>query len=346
MDIHIKSESKKSTGIQDTNPHSRTTTQTSSDNKSTNKTLIEYDNDETLDIKEGIIQVPETIAVNKGNKSNESIVCTVHMKKDDILGVEHKPENQKKQEIRETEQTKKHVCKTCARSYKNKQSLTYHRKFECGVMPQFSCKLCSKQFKRKYNMNEHIRREHYKTRHNCDECARSYKWPESLAEHKSLVHAAVKPQFVCDFCSYKFNKKVYLIKHMNVVHSGPLKHEKVELHFVCDFCTYKTYRKNSFVKHINCHHSQTFNLSHKCDKCSRSYFCLSALNRHRRKSHSQISQSSHTCGICSRNYHTESSLYQHKRREHGSLKPQFNCAFCAYKTNRKDYLSSHISRIH
>ncbi|XP_033208888.1 zinc finger protein 540-like [Belonocnema kinseyi] len=190
------------------------------------KTFIQYDIDETLEIKEEFIQDPETITVHEGNKSNKSAFCTIYIKEDDTLKAKPKLQITKKQEFHKSEQEMKYTCKKCARAYKHKQTLTFHQKFECGVMPQFSCKLCGKLFKRKYDMNAHVHRMHHKSDsiksvlvHNCDQCSQSYTCPISLNQHKRLKHAVVKPKFICDFCGYKTNRKAILVKHVAARHS-------------------------------------------------------------------------------------------------------------------------------
>lgn len=49
------------------------------------------------------------------------------------------------------------VCpRMCGRSYKWKNHLTTHLKFECGVVPKFKCPYCSKMSKQKSNLKKHI----------------------------------------------------------------------------------------------------------------------------------------------------------------------------------------------
>lgn len=43
----------------------------------------------------------------------------------------------------------------CGRTYKEKFSLSRHRRQECGVDPQHRCLLCSKIFKRKESLKSH-----------------------------------------------------------------------------------------------------------------------------------------------------------------------------------------------
>nr|CAI5854436.1 unnamed protein product [Callosobruchus analis] len=46
-------------------------------------------------------------------------------------------------------------CPTCWRSYKQKGHLSRHRRYECGVDPQFSCSLCTKKFRHKSTLKSH-----------------------------------------------------------------------------------------------------------------------------------------------------------------------------------------------
>ena len=50
----------------------------------------------------------------------------------------------------------KYECDKCARSYKWKSYLSIHKKYGCGVTPQFMCVLCNKQFSSKNSLSRHI----------------------------------------------------------------------------------------------------------------------------------------------------------------------------------------------
>ncbi|XP_033231862.1 zinc finger protein 189-like [Belonocnema kinseyi] len=126
------------------------------DNNSDTKTLtciIEYDNDETVEIKEEFIQDPETNDV-KGQKPDENYdpkVCTADIRKSTSLNVKKLrtklaqkikksiPEKRTKLklEIEDSNSEQKYKCEKCARRYKWKKHLNQHLKFECGVTPQF-----------------------------------------------------------------------------------------------------------------------------------------------------------------------------------------------------------------
>lgn len=44
----------------------------------------------------------------------------------------------------------------CGRRYKNKNYVTYHLKFECGVCPKFKCVVCNKMFTRHFSLKMHM----------------------------------------------------------------------------------------------------------------------------------------------------------------------------------------------
>ncbi|XP_033207789.1 zinc finger protein 404-like isoform X2 [Belonocnema kinseyi] len=154
-------------------------------------TLIEYDIDKTLEIKEELITDEETVVGQK---------------------------------------EKKYACEKCARSYIRKTHLDSHKKFGCGVMPQFSCQICGRLYRWKNALKHHISSVHQKADskispviYNCDKCTRSYRALSSLHQHKRVEHAAVKPQFFCYSCEYKTNRKSNLSKHITSRHSQTLK---------------------------------------------------------------------------------------------------------------------------
>lgn len=132
-----------------------------------------------------------------------------------------KEPSQKKQEIQILKPENKYKCKKCARRYKKKSHLTYHRKYECEVTPQFTCNFCGKLFKRKTHVNAHVGAVHRKSNSetseskvNCNYCTRSYSCLRNLNRHKREKHAAVTPIFICDYCGHETNRKCKLGIHI------------------------------------------------------------------------------------------------------------------------------------
>ncbi|KAG8259228.1 hypothetical protein J6590_014697 [Homalodisca vitripennis] len=52
------------------------------------------------------------------------------------------------------------VCETCGRAYLHQPSLCRHRKFQCGIAPQFRCFFCPHVTKLKTHLVKHIKVKH------------------------------------------------------------------------------------------------------------------------------------------------------------------------------------------
>ena len=152
--------------------------------------------------------------------------CSVVIRKDDFLAVYNMLRTKRKtEEEKLMNEPEKYKCENCARNYKRRKILNAHKKYECGVTPQFTCELCGKRFTRKYNLRYHIDKLHCETKlsiskriYNCDKCTRSYRSVSGLNQHKRLHHAEVKPQFICDYCGHETKLKNNLEKHINTHH--------------------------------------------------------------------------------------------------------------------------------
>ncbi|XP_033231848.1 zinc finger protein 208-like [Belonocnema kinseyi] len=246
--------------------------------------VVEYGIDDTLEIKEEIIDDPET-AIRKCTEKYEPRL-RVYIR-NDIFPINELPiRKEKKIQESQLELDRKYKCDKCARVYKKKYSLVAHKKFECDVVPQFGCKLCDKRFKRKFHMNAHVNRVHHnansnksKLRHKCNMCPRSYTLLRNLSQHKHVEHAAVVKKFNCDCCGFKTNLK------------------------------------SSLSRHIIASHLMTSKTRHHCNECSKSYVWLSALNQHKRLVHSEF-KPNFFCHYCEHKTNQKSSLLRHIALRH------------------------------
>ncbi|XP_033231749.1 zinc finger protein 595-like [Belonocnema kinseyi] len=180
---------------------------------------IEYSNDETLEIKDEILE-------DHGNSSSRDVRLQDNGKYESEELKVHQAKAKLKFQESNVEEEKKHKCEKCARSYKQKYCLNYHQRFECEVMPQFNCKFCGKLFKHKGYINKHIDRVHQKknskepkTKLNCDNCSQTYTTISSLNRHKRIQHDPMTRHFICDICNYKTKRKDYLVTHITSRHS-------------------------------------------------------------------------------------------------------------------------------
>ncbi|XP_033209550.1 zinc finger Y-chromosomal protein-like [Belonocnema kinseyi] len=280
-----KIELQNSTGIPNGCPYSSTTT--SGSNSSAN-TLIKYEIDKTLDIKEEIIQVPEKIIVQEQHKTYEFISCSVHIKEEDMLDVDrvhHKTSSEKSVVARKVK--KQIICDYCAHESSKKRNLIRHITL---------CHLLASEF-----------------RHKCDKCARSYKWPQGLSQHKRLTHSDTSTKFICDYCERKWSRKINLARHITSRHLQALNsrhkchkcersykwpqgltshkrlvHSDAGKKFICDYCEHKWSSKINLSRHITSRHLQASDSRLKCDKCERSYNWPQSLTRHRLAYHAAV----------------------------------------------------------
>ncbi|KAG7205759.1 hypothetical protein KM043_007708 [Ampulex compressa] len=54
-------------------------------------------------------------------------------------------------------------------------------------------------------------------RYVCDNCGKTYKWKESLQQHRRL-ECGIEPQFGCIFCGRRFKHKHHLKEHLKRRH--------------------------------------------------------------------------------------------------------------------------------
>lgn len=55
---------------------------------------------------------------------------------------------------------KKYLCVKCNKSYKFKQSLSSHKRYECGKPKQFQCLECKRRFKLPGHLRQHLKKIH------------------------------------------------------------------------------------------------------------------------------------------------------------------------------------------
>lgn len=62
------------------------------------------------------------------------------------------------------------------------------------------------------------------------------------------------------------------------------------------------------------------------------------------KNDSSADNLTHKCSDCDKEYSSPSGLYYHRNSAHKNI--NFNCKLCDFKATRKEYLNSHMSRLH
>ncbi|XP_033207791.1 GDNF-inducible zinc finger protein 1-like [Belonocnema kinseyi] len=128
--------------------------------------MIEYDEDQSLEIKEEIIQVAGSSSkkdvVPTNNQKYQLKECNVNMSMNKQLHVYNFGQIPNQVIIQEpkNQSAKKYKCDKCVRSYTYQRNLYRHKKYECNVRPQFRCNFCDKKSRHKRDLRRHINQVH------------------------------------------------------------------------------------------------------------------------------------------------------------------------------------------
>ena len=57
---------------------------------------------------------------------------------------------------REKQIDKVFQCSVCNKSYSTKRALQRHKRYECGVEPQFRCHICDRRFFHNFHLKSHL----------------------------------------------------------------------------------------------------------------------------------------------------------------------------------------------
>ncbi|KAH8294586.1 hypothetical protein KR018_000019 [Drosophila ironensis] len=109
-----------------------------------------------------------------------------------------------------------HVCGRCDGRFVSQQLLRHHNESQCrNAQKRFLCHKCPLRFRWKHNLKAHFR-EHRITNQTfeCHECKRVFDKKKSLTVHLLSVHAEASKLIPCQWCSRKFYRHDYLVKHL------------------------------------------------------------------------------------------------------------------------------------
>ncbi|KAG8308295.1 hypothetical protein J6590_002384 [Homalodisca vitripennis] len=129
-------------------------------------------------------------------------------------------------------------CGRCLRTYRRKEHLRRHERYECSGQAHFQCPHCTKRCSQRTNLQRHIYLKHRDMvgldqylllpwftnairKFTCDKCPRAYCRKEHLRRHQRL-ECGREPAFQCPHCSKRCSHRSNLTRHVLLVHGEHL----------------------------------------------------------------------------------------------------------------------------
>ncbi|KAL1452020.1 hypothetical protein WDU94_006339 [Cyamophila willieti] len=260
---------------------------------------------------------------------------------------------------------KRHNCKLCDRSYTKSASLSAHVKTNhLGVM--FKCPHCDKEFAQKHGLKNHVSNIHEGVIYECSVCNKVYQHKISLRLHMKQHNGE---EFRCHVCLNKFAYKETLNNHMVTQH-GEAQHK-------CSLCGKKFEKRKFLLTHIEIEHpgqenaamKQPEEVLHKCSSCGKQFKKRRDLRQHVESVHGDRKIKTHTISKPT----LEQSTGQKDQRKDAKLnnlrnetitiqddpvlfeslnfiplpkEPKHKCSLCAKKFVHEENLLAHMTREH
>ena len=173
----------------------------------------------------------------------------------------------------------------------------------------------------------------------CDECEASYLRNKNLKRHIRQYHVKGVPDYVCDLCGYKTNRKDKFSDHGRNMHniSSSSQESKETVALMCDQCEFTTRRSQSMKEHMLKHKG----VRHYCEYCEVSYAQERNLRAHIIQAHDSNKL---PCDQCDFTTLRNDGINNHVQCEHLGIK--YFCELCASSFSRKGDLKRHVLSLH
>nr|CAI5843058.1 unnamed protein product [Callosobruchus analis] len=217
-------------------------------------------------------------------------------------------------------------CSNCDYKSAYKCNLNKHM-LKHAVNKSYTCKRCNVSFERKPLLNEHIFKEHSKSRASgtsemiqCSECFYVTLYKSNFNRHLLTHIVEVHKPFTCAHCKASFKSKLSIDDHVLKKHPNFMNSISSEI-FCCTNCDFKTSRKTNLTRHM---------MKHVTDISS--------------KSDETLGVTTYKCLNCTYESTTKSDVHKHMKRDHQPITGKmYECFDCTFKTARKDRLEKHVS---
>ena len=144
------------------------------------------------------------------------------------------------------------------------------------------CNICGKNYRNRKDMNNHVRRYHDDTVHQCVKCFKKIKGKKNFREHMRIHN----PKVECSLC-HKIFQEVSIKKHMrdNCIYGPQLKKmkkpKKEHKNYICQTCDLNF----SDRRQLRAHRKKTHLVSVKCQNCSKTFRKQKNLEMHIERIH-------------------------------------------------------------
>lgn len=211
-------------------------------------------------------------------------------------------------------------CKICQKSFKNKETLTRHKKTHSAERIH-ECGICGFKFYKKFHVRRHILEVHGRK-------------PENPGKRP-------KKALPCRYCGKIFWQNREYATHM-------LQHHNDDNPFECSVCLKKFKLKRNLARHLSCHETDK---PFSCPICGQSFKRREYVRNHQithknvQKANGENSDaraSPFQCSLCLKKFKQKIYLKRHMIC-HKTGKP-FCCSICGMSLKRKSYLQKHMAR--
>ena len=203
------------------------------------------------------------------------------------------------------------------------------------------CDTCGMQI-RKGNLSRHIKNVHLKIPRNtqnnrlhikstCDRCGKVFDCEDYMKKHQKYSCHSDKA-FKCDKCDATFKYSNSLADHKRIKHNGNTKI------FSCEHCGKTFDRRTSLLVHIKYVHEKA-EKAFKCDQCSSEFVISTQLKRHIRNVHEGIKD--YMCSECGLSVVSAYSLKNHIAAVHRKERP-FKCDICDKRFKLRETMKRHL----
>ncbi|XP_030374030.1 zinc finger protein 91-like [Scaptodrosophila lebanonensis] len=261
-----------------------------------------------------------------------------------------------------------HICGRCDARFVSSKLLTHHYESQCkNSQKRFICHKCPLRFRWKHNLKAHYR-DHKSANQTfeCHECKRVFDKKKSLTVHLLSVHADESKLIPCQWCSRKFYRRDYLIKHLNrhgfkeqdiplaeTLIAATSKPNGVKI-IKCKICNIQFNRIADLRAHIQLELKLSLTLHQNYESPTNySITNQSGFEMHLEDSETDDETQSeapsehckmptlYVCDICNVQSRRKYEMVQHQRTMHQFDKVPYECERCIFKCVSKNIMEQH-----